>query len=34
MQVVVSLASALNIFAFNQPNIEDYKKVTRALLLN
>ncbi len=34
MQVVVSLASALNIFAFDQPNIEDYKKVTRALLSN
>lgn len=34
MQVVSSLAKALNIDAFNQPNIEDYKKVTRRLLSN
>lgn len=32
MQVVASIASALNIFAFDQPNIEDYKKVTREIL--
>lgn len=34
MQVVSSLAKALNIDAFNQPNIEDYKKITRRLLSN
>lgn len=32
MQVVASVAFALNIFAFDQPNVEDYKKVTRSLL--
>ncbi len=32
MQTVASIASALNICTFDQPNIEDYKKITRELL--
>ncbi|HXK37609.1 MAG TPA: hypothetical protein VJ579_00890 [Candidatus Paceibacterota bacterium] len=33
MQTVATLAEALNICAFDQPNVEDYKKVTHSLLL-
>lgn len=33
MQVVATLAESLNICAFDQPNVEDYKKVTHSLLL-
>jgi glucose-6-phosphate isomerase len=33
MQVVAVLAEHLNICAFDQPNVEDYKKVTHSLLL-
>lgn len=33
MQVVALVAESLNICAFDQPNVEDYKKVTHSLLL-
>ncbi len=33
MQVVAILAEHLNISAFDQPNVEDYKKVTHSLLV-
>jgi glucose-6-phosphate isomerase len=33
MQTVATLAESLNICAFDQPNVEDYKKVTHSLLL-
>jgi glucose-6-phosphate isomerase len=33
MQTVAIVAEALNICAFDQPNVEDYKKVTHSLLL-
>lgn len=32
MQVVATLAAALHIDGFNQPNVEDYKKITKNLL--
>lgn len=33
MQTVAAVAESLNICAFDQPNVEDYKKVTHSLLL-